>query len=50
MAHELLNTLYVSTQGAYVHVDHRTLKVEADGATLLQVPGHHLERWSVSAE
>lgn len=42
MAHELLNTLYVSTQGAYVHVDHRTLKVEADGATLLQVPVHHL--------
>ena len=42
MAHELLNTLYVSTQGAYVHVDHRTLKVEADGAMLLQVPVHHL--------
>ena len=42
MAHELLNTLYVTTQGAYVHVDHRTLKVEADGATLIQVPVHHL--------
>ena len=42
MAHELLNTLYVSTQGAHVHVDHRTLKVEADGATLLRVPVHHL--------
>lgn len=42
MAHELLNTLYVTTQGAYVHVDHRTLKVEADGETLLQVPVHHL--------
>ena len=42
MAHELLNTLYVTTQGAYVHVDHRTLKVEADSQTLLQVPVHHL--------
>lgn len=42
MARELLNTLYVTTQGAYVHVDHRTLKVEADGATLMQVPVHHL--------
>ena len=42
MAHELLNTLYVNTQGAYVHVDHRTLKVEADNETLLQVPVHHL--------
>ena len=42
MAHELLNTLYVTTQGAYVHVDHRTLKVEADNGTLLQVPVHHL--------
>ncbi len=42
MARELLNTLYVTTQGAYVHVDHRTLKVEADGGTILQVPVHHL--------
>lgn len=42
MARELLNTLYVTTQGAYVHVDHRTLKVEADGETLIQVPVHHL--------
>ena len=42
MAQELLNTLYVTTQGAYVRVDHRTLKVEADNKTLLQVPVHHL--------
>ena len=42
MAYELLNTLYVTTQGAYVHVDHQTLKVEADGKTLLQAPVHHL--------
>lgn len=42
MAHELLNTLYVTTQGAYVHVDHRTLKIEADNQTLIQVPVHHI--------
>jgi CRISPR-associated protein Cas1 len=42
MANELLNTLYVSTQGSYVHVDHQTLKVELNGDTLLQVPVHHL--------
>ena len=42
MARELLNTLYVTTQGAYVHTDHRTLKVEAGDEKLLQVPVHHL--------
>ena len=42
MASELLNTLYVTTQGAYVHVDHQTLKVEVNGETKLQVPVHHL--------
>ena len=40
--HQLLNTLYVSTQGAYVHVDHETLKVELERQVLLQVPTHHL--------
>lgn len=42
MARQLLNTLYVTTQGSYVHVDHETLKVESDGKTQLQVPIHHL--------
>ena len=42
MARELLNTLYVTTQGAYVHVDHQTLRVEAGDEKLLQVPIHHL--------
>lgn len=42
MAHELLNTLYVTTQGAYIHLDHQTLKVESEGKTLLQVPAHHI--------
>ena len=40
--HQILNTLYVMTQGAYLHLDHETLKVEVDGKTQLQVPVHHL--------
>lgn len=40
--HQLLNTLYVMSQGAYVHLDHETLKVELEGRTELQVPLHHL--------
>lgn len=40
--HQLLNTLYVMTQGAYVHVDHETLKVEVERTTVIQVPVHHL--------
>lgn len=40
--HQILNTLYVTTQGAYLHLDHDTLRVEIDGSTQLQVPLHHL--------
>lgn len=40
--HQILNTLYVMTQGAYLHLDHETLKVEVEGKTQLQVPVHHL--------
>ncbi len=40
--HQILNTLYVMTQRAYVHLDHETLKVELEGKTQLQVPLHHL--------
>jgi CRISPR-associated protein Cas1 len=39
---QLLNTLYVMTQGAYLTLDHETLKVEVDGKTQLQVPLYHL--------
>ena len=39
---QLLNTLYVMTQGAYLTLDHETVKVEVDGKTQLQVPLHHL--------
>lgn len=42
MAAELLNTLFVMTQGAYVHLDGETVKVELKGETLKQTPLHHL--------
>lgn len=35
---ELLNTLYVLTQGAVLHLDHDTVRVEAEGETRLRVP------------
>ncbi len=38
----LLNTLYVMTQGAYLTLDHETVKIEVEGKTKLQVPMHHL--------
>lgn len=39
---QLLNTLYVMTQGSYLTLDHETLKVDVEGKTQLQVPLHHL--------
>ena len=42
MIQTLLNTLYVQTQGAYLHLDHDTLKVEVDNNLKLQGPLHHL--------
>ena len=39
---QLLNTLYVMTQGAYLTLDHETVKVEVSGKTQLQAPLHHL--------
>lgn len=38
----LLNTLYVTTQGAYLARDGETVAVRAEGRTLLQVPIHTL--------
>ncbi len=35
---QLLNTLYVQSQRAYVHLDHDTLRVEVERETQLQVP------------
>lgn len=39
---EILNTLYVQSQGAYLHLDHETIAVELEGITVLQVPLHQL--------
>ncbi|MCD6599926.1 MAG: type I-C CRISPR-associated endonuclease Cas1 [Dehalococcoidia bacterium] len=39
---QILNTLYIMTQGAYLHLDHETLKVKVEGETGLQIPIHHL--------
>jgi CRISPR-associated protein Cas1 len=39
---QLLNTLYVMTQGAYLRLDHDTVRVEVDGETRLRVPLLHL--------
>lgn len=42
MTRDLLNTLFVSTPGAYVRLDHETLRVELEGKTVIQVPLLHL--------
>lgn len=40
--HQLLNTLYLTTEGSYLRLDHDTLRVEVEKETKLQVPIHHL--------
>ena len=35
---QIANTLYVLTQGAYLHLDHDTVRVEVERATQLRVP------------
>lgn len=42
MTRKLQNTLYITTQGAYLRKDHETLVVEVNGEKRLQIPGHHL--------
>ena len=42
MLKQLLNTLYVQTQGAYLRLDHETLKLEVERKTAFQVPLQHL--------
>lgn len=39
---QILNTLYVQTQGAYLRLDHETLKLEVEKELKFQVPLHHL--------
>jgi CRISPR-associated protein Cas1 len=40
---KLLNTLYITTQGTYLHRDGETVAVKRDEDTLLRVPIHTLE-------
>lgn len=42
MLRQLLNTLFVQTQGAYIRLDHETLKLEVEREVKLQAPLHHL--------
>ncbi|NWG32396.1 MAG: type I-C CRISPR-associated endonuclease Cas1 [Rhodocyclaceae bacterium] len=39
---QLLNTLYVTTPDAYLHLDNETLRIEVERETRLRVPLHHL--------
>lgn len=39
---QLLNTLYVTTPGSYLHLDHDTVRVEVEHETRLRVPLLHL--------
>ncbi|HEY9769587.1 MAG TPA: type I-C CRISPR-associated endonuclease Cas1c [Coleofasciculaceae cyanobacterium] len=39
---QILNTLYVQTQGSYLRLDHETLKLEIEKQLKFQIPLHHL--------
>ncbi len=39
---QILNTLYVMTPNAYVHLENDTLRIEVDREKKMQVPLHHL--------
>jgi len=39
---QLLNTLYVQTQGAYLRLESDTLRIEQEKTVLRQIPLHHL--------
>lgn len=39
---QLLNTLFVMTQGSYLHLERETLKLDVEGQTKLRVPMHHI--------
>lgn len=41
-AWNLLNTLYVTTSGSYLHLDNETIRIEVERETRLRVPLHHL--------
>lgn len=39
---QLLNTLYVTTQGTYLRLDHETIVAEIEGEKRFQAPLHHI--------
>ena len=39
---QALNTLFVQTQGAYLHLEHDAVKIEVERVTVARVPLHHL--------
>jgi len=39
---QLLNTLFVQTQGTYLRLDHETIKLEVEGEPAAQIPLQHL--------
>ena len=42
MTRQLMNTLYVGTEGAHARLENDTVRVEKDGEKLIAVPLHHL--------
>ncbi len=42
VSYQLLNTLYVTTPGCYLHLDNDTVRIELERETRLRVPLHHL--------
>lgn len=40
--YSLLNTLYVTTEGSYLRIDHETIKLEMDNTTIFQIPLLHI--------
>ena len=39
---QILNTLYVMTPNAYVHLENDTVRIDVEHEKKLQVPLHHL--------
>ncbi len=42
MTKQILNTLFVLTEGSYVHLDHETVRIDFKDEKKMQVPLHHL--------
>ncbi len=44
---QALNTLYIQTQGTYLHLEHDAIKIEVDREVKARVPLHHLSSIAV---